>query len=295
MPITAKTLRDLADMDATADQLRAMLRIFANEVEVTEKGRERAAARKRKSRAAAVPVTVTGQSQGQARDGHRDSPVTVTVTDRVQMRDGHSDPLSPPPLEKFPPVPPSKDTLPPLTPGTPSPTAKSLSAAPTAAGKSVYGMPDLWEAIDGYNAVAHDVGWPKVITTADLSKARREKLRARLKQAGGVAAFIHFIEGVKTSNFLNGDNDRGWKADFDFFLQEKSFTKVMEGSYDRSEGRGHHRGANGANTTEAGFHGELAAYAANGAGLDRGQADPAGGDEADIDAGEGSPPPVGAA
>ena len=33
------------------------------------------------------------------------------------------------------------------------------------------------------------------------------------------------------SSFLVGDNDRGWKADFDFLIREDKFVNILEGKY----------------------------------------------------------------
>jgi len=40
-----------------------------------------------------------------------------------------------------------------------------------------------------------------------------------------------FFKKVNCCDFLNGENDRGWKADFDFCTKEKNFIKILEGSY----------------------------------------------------------------
>ena len=37
---------------------------------------------------------------------------------------------------------------------------------------------------------------------------------------------------MSESKFCVGENDRGWKADFDFFLKPGVIEKVMEGKYD---------------------------------------------------------------
>jgi hypothetical protein len=46
------------------------------------------------------------------------------------------------------------------------------------------------------------------------------------------------------SDFLNGDNQRGWKADFDFIIKENSITKILEGSYEKTK-RNNTKGATG--------------------------------------------------
>lgn len=40
------------------------------------------------------------------------------------------------------------------------------------------------------------------------------------------------VKRVNKSSFLNGSNDRGWIADFDFMLQPNSVARIMEGKYD---------------------------------------------------------------
>lgn len=37
------------------------------------------------------------------------------------------------------------------------------------------------------------------------------------------------------SNFLIGNNDRGWKADFDFLMRIDKATQVLEGKYDNKK------------------------------------------------------------
>lgn len=44
-------------------------------------------------------------------------------------------------------------------------------------------------------------------------------------------AYCHAIRG---SPFLLGENDRGWRADFDFALKPRNISKILEGGYDRS-------------------------------------------------------------
>lgn len=39
------------------------------------------------------------------------------------------------------------------------------------------------------------------------------------------------FNNIKESDFLNGKNDRGWRADLDFILREDKFIAILEGKY----------------------------------------------------------------
>ena len=71
----------------------------------------------------------------------------------------------------------------------------------------------------------------------EISKTRLMKLKARIRQAGTLYRFEEAVEdAVSSSEFLRGQNNRGWRADFDFFLSEGNFLKAIEGKYaDRQE------------------------------------------------------------
>ena len=43
------------------------------------------------------------------------------------------------------------------------------------------------------------------------------------------------LSTIGGSAFLQGENDRGWRADLDFICQEKSWRKLQEGSYSRGQ------------------------------------------------------------
>ena len=80
--------------------------------------------------------------------------------------------------------------------------------------------------LEAYNLMAGEAGLPK----ARMTPERRKKLRtftARHK----VEDITEAIWAIPRTPFLCGENPRGWKADFDFFLQPKSFTRILEGSY----------------------------------------------------------------
>ena len=88
---------------------------------------------------------------------------------------------------------------------------------------------EITEAMEAWNQLASDLSLP---TITKFSANRRSKLAARLRDCGGIDGWRSALAKIRGSPFCRGDNDRGWKADFDFLLQESSFIKLMEGRYD---------------------------------------------------------------
>ena len=83
--------------------------------------------------------------------------------------------------------------------------------------------------VDSWNRMASDYGLTKV---QKLTKARKAKAVARLKDCGGLEGWDAALEKVAKTPGLLGQAGGNWKASFDFLLQESSFVKLMEGSYD---------------------------------------------------------------
>lgn len=90
--------------------------------------------------------------------------------------------------------------------------------------------PEVEAAIVAWNALASDLGLSVV---QKATAPRKTALRARLAECGGLEGWGFALGKVRDSPFLRGENDRGWKADFDFILKPAKFTKLMEGGYDR--------------------------------------------------------------
>lgn len=90
--------------------------------------------------------------------------------------------------------------------------------------------PDLsQQAAEIWNISADLAGLAKVQT---IKGAREKKLKARLEELDGIEGWKMAIANVVDSDFLCGRvNGKNWKATFDFLLQPKSLTKVMERSY----------------------------------------------------------------
>ncbi len=108
--------------------------------------------------------------------------------------------------------------------------------------KEIKPIPELSEAeasspalqpehvVEAWNDMAGRCGLPK----AKLTPPRRRALTSRIRQHT-ISDFTEAIGAVERSPFLLGENDRAWRADFDFLLQPKSFIRLIEGSYDRGK------------------------------------------------------------
>lgn len=90
-------------------------------------------------------------------------------------------------------------------------------------------------AISLYNEMAERAGLPK---TMMATGARIKKLKARLKECGGLTGWKAALEKVEHTPGLCGRNERKWRANIDFLLQSSSFTKLMEGYYDNWKANG---------------------------------------------------------
>lgn len=89
-------------------------------------------------------------------------------------------------------------------------------------------------AVDAYNAMAEKAGLPKAQVLTDK---RRKSLAHRLQECGGLEGWQAALDKVAASDFCTGKKIN-WRADFDFIVQAKSFTKIMEGSYDNKPAPG---------------------------------------------------------
>ena len=90
---------------------------------------------------------------------------------------------------------------------------------------------DLAEFVREWNSFAKQNDLAQV---QKLTDTRKRHLKARLKDCGNLQDTIHILHQTATSAFLMGQNKRGWKMDFDFFVTESRFTKIAEGAYDRA-------------------------------------------------------------
>lgn len=66
-----------------------------------------------------------------------------------------------------------------------------------------------------------------------LTDKRKKKIKSLVKD-NGLEACKSAILKAKESEFLKGNNSRGWKLSFDDFLEERFFVKIIEGGYDNN-------------------------------------------------------------
>lgn len=71
---------------------------------------------------------------------------------------------------------------------------------------------------------------PKALKLTDKRKKNIKKLLEIYSLEQVESAF----KSINDSNFCTGDNDRGWKADFDFCINSDKITNALEGKYKNS-------------------------------------------------------------
>lgn len=74
---------------------------------------------------------------------------------------------------------------------------------------------------------------PKMSKVEKLTERRRGFVNARYGEYGmdGITKVLRLAGG---SEFLNGVNDRAWKADFEWLMRPENFVKVLEGKYTKN-------------------------------------------------------------
>ncbi|MGL5328355.1 MAG: hypothetical protein ACRDD7_03730 [Peptostreptococcaceae bacterium] len=67
-----------------------------------------------------------------------------------------------------------------------------------------------------------------------LSDKRKKLINARLKDSS-LEEIFQVIELSSKCEFLNGNNNRNWKANFDWIMNENNFVNILEGKYYTAE------------------------------------------------------------
>lgn len=87
---------------------------------------------------------------------------------------------------------------------------------------------NIQEVVDLYNSIC--VSYPKV---QKISERRKTAIKARLKDYT-IDEFRKAFTNAENSDFLRGKNNRGWRADFDWLMNENHLAKAYEGNYDNN-------------------------------------------------------------
>jgi hypothetical protein len=94
------------------------------------------------------------------------------------------------------------------------------------------------DIVSEWNRVAEQVSLPRVVK---LTADRQRALKARLADGWWTSNWQAALAIIPATPFCTGDNPRGWRADFDWFLRPGSAVKLLEGSYQNGNhnGNGH--------------------------------------------------------
>lgn len=110
----------------------------------------------------------------------------------------------------------------------PEPSFALVAASASTPDRSPSGL--VQQAFDDWNAMAARSNSPRAIS---LTEERRRKLSSKLKEVG-IDGWRAALAKVEASPLCQGHNERGWKADLDFLFQSKSWSRLVEGSYDHA-------------------------------------------------------------
>ena len=74
------------------------------------------------------------------------------------------------------------------------------------------------------------------------SSKRYQLLKGRIREYG-IDEVLNAINNVRNSDFLRGENNRGWMITFDWFVKPNNFIKTLEGNYNKEGQHGTTRAA----------------------------------------------------
>jgi hypothetical protein len=86
--------------------------------------------------------------------------------------------------------------------------------------------------IETWNEIAGECGLAAI---KRKTEPRRRAFASRQREYPDIADWKAAFGCLQRSKWMHGDNPKGWRADPDFFLQAKSFTKLVENQYGQTE------------------------------------------------------------
>lgn len=99
---------------------------------------------------------------------------------------------------------------------------------------------DVRRVIEEWNKL-QEVGINPIRDIKPSSK-RYQLLKGRIREYG-IDEVLNAINNVRNSDFLRGENNRGWMITFDWFVKPNNFLKTLEGNYNKEGQHGTTRAA----------------------------------------------------
>ena len=107
---------------------------------------------------------------------------------------------------------------------------------------------EIEEVVEFYNQTCTTCKLPKCMK---LSDKRKGQIRARLRESGKEKIF-EAITIASQSEFMNGMNDTGWRADIEFITNANKFLLILEGRYSHKSNGNNNNGSNSERAVEIG-------------------------------------------
>ena len=82
------------------------------------------------------------------------------------------------------------------------------------------------QIVNSFNSICKS--YPKV---NKLSETRKKTIKARFNNGYDYQDFINLFEMAEQSEFLKGENNRSWQANFDWLIKDANMAKVIDGNY----------------------------------------------------------------
>jgi hypothetical protein len=101
--------------------------------------------------------------------------------------------------------------------------------APKAAPADDFGFDDF---VETWNEVADECGLQRI---KRKTEPRRRAFNVRKREYPDIDDWKAAFRCLTANKWMHGDNKTGWRADPDFFLQARSFTKLVENQYGQAE------------------------------------------------------------
>ena len=117
----------------------------------------------------------------------------------------------------------------------------------TLSDESVCRPQDVRQVVEAWNAL----GIQTIKKVPPSTTKTGQMLRARIKEYG-IGSVLEAIEMVKASDFLMGNNSKGWTPTLDWFSRPNNFPKVVNGNY-QNKGQPAQKPKSGKYTTAADY------------------------------------------